>query len=172
MSFSSSFYYKFCFSWSSAKLGNAELEPPCNISVGVFVLTYFLLSNRSSLQLRFLSELGLYLPWVTSTPCLVRTVELARRRLVVTRRRRATSCFTVPAQQLNACGSNHLSDADLPGFWKVLAQGNKSVPFFHEGVLRSTAPGCRRVPRCWGYPVVRDGRAVGFTLHMSSRIHF
>ena len=79
---------------------------------------------------------------------------------------------TAPAQLLNACGSNHISDADLPSYWKVLAQGNKSVPFFHEGVLRSTAPGCRRVPRCWGYPVVRDGRAVGFTLHMSSRIHF
>ena len=41
---------------------------------------------------------------------------------------------TAPAQLLNACGSNHLSDADLSSFWKVLAQGNKSVPFFYEGV--------------------------------------
>ena len=41
---------------------------------------------------------------------------------------------TAPAQLLNACGSNHISDADLPSFWKVLAQGNKSVPFFFEGV--------------------------------------
>lgn len=40
---------------------------------------------------------------------------------------------TAPAQLLNAFGSNHLSDADLR-FWKVLAQGNKSVPFFYEGV--------------------------------------
>ena len=41
---------------------------------------------------------------------------------------------TAPAQMLNACGSNHLSEADLVSFWKVLAQGNKTVPFFYEGV--------------------------------------
>ena len=55
--------------------------------------------------------------------------------LVVTRRRRATSCGHgyAPAPLLNAFGSNHLSDADLR-FWKVLIQGNKSVPLFYEGV--------------------------------------
>ena len=41
---------------------------------------------------------------------------------------------TAPAQLLNACGSNHLSEADLISFWKVLSQGNKTVPFFFEGV--------------------------------------
>ena len=41
---------------------------------------------------------------------------------------------TAPAQLLNACGSNHLSDADLPAFWRVLSQGNKAVHYFYEGV--------------------------------------
>jgi len=41
---------------------------------------------------------------------------------------------TAPAQLLNACGSNHLSDADLPEFWRVLSQGNKAVKYFYEGV--------------------------------------
>ena len=45
---------------------------------------------------------------------------------------------TAPAQLLNACGSNHLSDAELPALWKVLAQGNKSVPFFYEGLDEDT----------------------------------
>eukprot|EP00959_Pyramimonas_sp_CCMP1952_P253025 5285739-Pyramimonas_sp.AAC.1 len=45
---------------------------------------------------------------------------------------------TAPAQLLNARGSNHLSDAELPQLWKALAQGNKSVPFFYEGVDEDT----------------------------------
>ena len=50
----------FCF----AMLGSAELEPPCSLSVTVVVLVCFLLFSCSGLQLRFLSYLGLYLPWV------------------------------------------------------------------------------------------------------------
>ena len=41
---------------------------------------------------------------------------------------------TAPAQLLNACGSNHLADAEPAQVWNVQSQGNKAVQYFYEGV--------------------------------------
>ena len=40
---------------------------------------------------------------------------------------------TAPALLLCDGGSNHLSDAEVPQIWKVLSQGNKTVPYYYEG---------------------------------------